>query len=198
MANICSNQYRFVFSKAEAAKRFVEFVKKETEENSSVYMLGIKAGIAAANNRDVREWEDTVSFRSPENQKEVIVYSESKWTPCPNAWNDIAKTFDEEVKTYYEAEEPGCNIWASNDPELVGKYVVDPCQGEGYPEIDRLDYGIRDYEEVAKILDRLLVNEGAEILDDLETLLAKLKTSKYKDVLYIHEIIKQPLEDWEW
>lgn len=197
MANICSNQYRFVFSTEEAAKKFVEFVKKETEENSSVYLLGIKAGIADANNRDVREWEDTVSFRSPENKKEVMIYSESKWTPCPNAWNDIAKTFDERVATYYEAEEPGCGIWASNDPDFIGKFVVDPCVGEGFPEIDKLNYGVYDYEEVVKILNRLLTGKGAGILDDLETLLSKLKASKYKDVLYVNEIIEQPLSDWK-
>jgi len=48
-----------------------------------------------------------------------------------------------------------------------------------------------------KILDRLLTGKGAGILDDLETLLSKLRASKYKDVLYVNEIIEQPLSDWK-
>lgn len=197
MANICSNQYRFVFSKKEAARKFLDFVEKETAESSSVYELGIKAGIANAENRDVREWEDSIFIRSPKTPREVVVTSESKWTPCPNAWADIAATFDEGVETYYEAEEPGCGIWASNDPEFVEKFVIDPCYGEGFPEIDALDYGIYDYGETVRIIENLL-GEEVDVLDDLDRLIKKLKASKYKDVLYIHEIVDQPISDWEW
>ena len=117
MANICSNDYHFIFSDAEKAKKFLDFVN--TSDQNSVYEMGIKAGIKNAEGRDVREWVEDAYTISPSDPREISVATESKWTPCPNTWEDIAKTFDENVIVYYEAEEPGCEIYASNDSDYV-------------------------------------------------------------------------------
>lgn len=192
MANICSNQYKFIFSDETKAKKFFVFVEGETTDtSSSVYELGIKAGIKNAKNRDIREWVDN-AFINFKKQNVVQITTESKWTPCPNAWVDIATTFDENVGVTYEAEEPGCGIWASNDPELIGQYVLDPIFDSGFLEIDELDYGIVNPEWVVSLLKKLL----GEKTYDINLLLEKLKKSKYKDVLFIHEIEDTPISDW--
>lgn len=189
MANICSNEYKFIFSDEVKAKKFYDFVEKAPE--NSVYELGIQADIQNAKDRDVREWitDASINFTNP---NVVGVATESKWTPCPNAWNDIAKTFDEDVEVFYEAEEPGCCIWASNDPELVGQYVLDPIFDSGFLEIDELGHGAVNPEWVVSLLQKLL----GEKTDDLDLLLEKLKKSKYKDALFIHEIVDTPISDW--
>ena len=51
MANICDNQYEFIFGSEEKAKRFLDFINKD----ASVYELGVAAKIDKAEKRDVRE-----------------------------------------------------------------------------------------------------------------------------------------------
>lgn len=185
MANICSNQYKFVFENEEQAKKFFSFIGKETD----VYDLGIAAKIDRAKERDVREWID-----NKEISKNVVnVCSESKWTPCPNAWRDIARTFDENVEVYYEAEEPGCEIFASNDPEFVGKYIYDfwnaskELEACGYDET-----GIVNEEQLVKILQAVLHTKTKH----LETLLILMGDKGFADDFSLHQIEYCSIEDW--
>lgn len=190
MANICSNSYRFIFSDGEKAKKFLNFVN--TSDQNSVYEMGIKAGIKNAEGRDVREWVEDAYTVSPSDPREISVATESKWTPCPNVWEDIAKTFDENVIVYYEAEEPGCEIYASNDPDYVGHFIIDVWDDGDLLEGVDLEYGIHSRVETISILQKLLETDN----DNMSVLLYKLGSSKYKEVVYVHEIEYTPISDW--
>lgn len=184
MANICNNQYEFVFSDEEKAKRFLDFINKD----ASVYELGVAAKIDRAEKRDVRE----SIYHAEIDKSTVNVYTESKWTPCPNAWEDIAKTFDENVIVYYEAEEPGCEIYASNDPDYVGHFIIDVWDDSDLPEGVDLKYVIYSRVETISILQKLLKTDT----DNMSVLLYKLGNSKYKEVVFVHEIEYTPISDW--
>lgn len=190
MANICTNQYRFVFASEEKAKKFFDFVNGETK---SIYNLGVAAKISDAENRDIREWVDDADFGA--NHLEVRVNTQSKWVPFVASFDEIAKTFDDQVKTYFEAEEPGCEIFVSNDPEFVGKYVFDVWDGseiELPEEILRANY-IEDEDEVVKHLNHLLHHR----LKDAVPLINFLNHSEYKDSVFVHEIQFSDIQDWE-
>lgn len=191
MANICSNSYRFIFSDGEKAKKFLNFVET-SDPKHSVYEMGIKAGIKNAEGRDVREWVEDAYAVSPSDPREISVATESKWTPCPNAWEDIAKTFDENVIVYYEAEEPGCEIYASNDPDYVGHFIIDVWDDSDLPEGVDLKYCIYSRAETISALQKLLETDT----DNMSVLLYKLGNSKYKEVVYVHEIEYIPISDW--
>ena len=191
MANICSNDYHFIFSDAEKAKRFLDFVES-SDHKGSVYEMGIKANIKDAENRDVREWVQSAYIVSPTAPNKIGVMTESKWTPCPKAWEDIAKTFDENVIVYYEAEEPGCEIYASNDPDYVGHFIIDVWDDSDLPEGVDLKYVIYSRVETISILQKLLETDT----DNMSVLLYKLGNSKYKEVVYVHEIEYTPISDW--
>lgn len=186
MANICTNQYKFVFGDEEKAKRFFDFIDGET---TSVYNLGVLAKIDRAEKRDVREWIDDKSFF----RREVRVYTESKWTPCPNAWRDIARVFDEDVEVFYEAEEPGCEIYDSNDPEFVGKYVYDFWDlPEGFDAFYCGDSGVVDEKQMVKILQKTLKSRSADI-----KLLLKLSDIRgLSDSISVHRIEYLSIDDW--
>lgn len=191
MANICSNDYHFIFSDAEKAKKFLDFVESSDHEGS-VYEMGIKANIKDAVNRDVREWVQSACVVSPTAPNKIGVMTDSKWTPCPNAWEDIAKTFDENVIVYYEAEEPGCEIYASNDPDYVGHFIIDVWDDSDLPEGVDLKYVIYSRVETISILQKLLKTDT----DNMSVLLYKLGNSKYKEVVFAHEIEYTPISDW--
>ena len=191
MANICSNDYHFIFSDAEKAKKFLDFVES-FDHDGSVYEMGIKANIEDAENRDVREWVQSAYVVSPTAPNEIGVMTDSKWTPYPNAWEDIAKTFDENVIVYYEAEEPGCGIYASNDPDYVGHFIIDVCDDIDFPEGVSLELGPHSRAETISALQKLLEADD----DDLSALLRKLGNSKYSEAVYVHEIEYTPISDW--
>lgn len=193
MANICSNDYHFIFSDAEKAKKFLDFVETSDCEGS-VYEMGIKAHIENAENRDVREWVQSAYVVSPTTPNKIGVMTDSKWTPCPNAWVDIAETFDEYVIVYYEAEEPGCEIYASNDPDYIGHFIIDVYDDSDFPEGVDLEWGPHSRSETIAALQQLLGVED----DNLSVLLYKLGNSKYDEAVYIHEIDYTPISDWEW
>ena len=192
MANICSNIYHFIFSDEEKAKKFLDFIKTSNCEGS-VYELGIKANIEDAENRDVREWVENAYIVSPATPNKIGVLTDSKWTPCPNAWQDIAKTFDKDVIVYYEAEEPGCEIYDSNDPDYVGRFIIDVCDDGDFPEGVDLEWGPHSREETISSLQKLLETDD----DNLSVLLHKLESGKYSEAVYVHEISYTPISDWQ-
>ena len=192
MANICSNIYHFIFSDEEKAKKFLDFIETSNCEGS-VYELGIKANIEDAENRDVREWVENAYVVSPATPNKIGVLTDSKWTPCPNAWQDIAKTFDKDVIVYYEAEEPGCEIYDSNDPDYVGRFIIDVCDDGDFPEGVNLEWGPHSREETISSLQKLLETDE----DNLSVLLHKLESGKYSEAVYVHEISYTPISDWQ-
>ena len=192
MANICSNIYHFIFSDEEKAKKFLDFIETSNCEGS-VYELGIKANIEDAENRDIREWVENAYVVSPATPNKIEVLTDSKWTPCPNAWQDIAKTFDKDVIVYYEAEEPGCEIYDSNDPDYVGRFIIDVCDDGDFPEGVDLEWGPHSREETISSLQKLLETDD----DNLSVLLHKLESGKYSEAVYVHEISYTPISDWQ-
>lgn len=186
MANICNNQYEFVFKSENRAKEFLDFINKDV----SVYELGVAAKIDRAEERDVRE-----SIYYAEIDKNTVrVYSESKWTPCPKAWRDIARTFEDGVEVFYEAEEPECGIFNSNSPKFVGKYVYDFWNApEGLRACHCDESGVADQEGLIKVLQAAL---GAKT-QDLETLLLLMYEKGFADNFSVHKIKYMSIEDWD-
>lgn len=191
MANICTNQYKFIFGDEEKAKKFFDFIGDGSSDcsDNSVYNLGIAAKIENAEHRDIREWIDDKDISG----SSVRVNTQSKWTPCPNAWRDIARTFDEDVEVFYEAEEPGCEIFDSNDPGLVGKYVYDFWDmPEGSIASYCCDAGVADEQQMMEILQDALSTK----IQDLETLLSLIDSKGLSDNISVHRIEYLSIDDW--
>ena len=191
MANICSNNYQFIFSNGEKAQRFFSFIQSP-DHKGSVYEIGVKANVKNIENRDVREWVEDAYIGSSVAPYKVKVSTSSKWVPCPNTWEDIARTFDEDVIVYYEAEEPGCEIYASNDPDYIGHFVIDFLDGTYLIKGVDLESGIYSRLETVSMLQNLLKTDN----DDISILLYMLKNSKYGEDMYVHEIEYSPMSDW--
>ena len=199
MDNICSNIYRFIFSDKEKAKKFFYFVEASSNDDSkgSLYRLSIKSNVKNATFRDIikndkiRDTREHVTYFYFLSDTEIGVMTDSEWQPCPNAWQGIAKTFDENVTVYYETEEPDCGIYASNDKDYVGHYIIyasgDCYLPDGFP-VDRLN----THEGIVSILQELLGTYES----DLSALLDILKNSEYGNSVFVHEIKYSSISDW--
>lgn len=199
MNNICSNIYRFVFSDKEKAKKFLDLVEASNNGNDkgSLYKISIKAKIKNATFRDViknekiRDAGEQVTYFYCLSDTEIGIMTDSEWQPCPNAWQDIAKTFDKNAIVYYETEEPDCGIYSSNDPDYVGHYNIrvsnDSYLPDGFP-IDHLN----THEEIVSVLQELLGTYES----DLSALLDVLKNSEYGNSVFVNEITYSSISDW--
>lgn len=56
----------------------------------------------------------------------VQITTDTAWAPMLQMWKAICEKHFPEAEIVYSAEEPGCKIFFTNDPALVGCYNVDP------------------------------------------------------------------------
>lgn len=56
---------------------------------------------------------------------ELIIETETAWSPMMEMWTKIVDKYLPNADLFYTAEEPGCGIFYTNDPDYVDKYVID-------------------------------------------------------------------------
>jgi len=56
---------------------------------------------------------------------QIIIDTETAWCPMLKMWIKILEKYLPDAELTYTAEECGCEIYYTNDPCIVGKYVID-------------------------------------------------------------------------
>lgn len=198
MANICSNNYRFIFKDEATATKFSDFVAAQVATDSQGFpgyadTRIIKQAVAGKGNCDseIRESIYGAYIERP-SPNEVTLYGESCWIPCPRSWQLIAKSFDEDARVFYFATEFGCDICHSNDPDEVGKVIFDLYDESLLPdwfrpEPDQISGGL-----ATNMLRKLLGNPTG----DLGSLIEEFEESEYAKGTSIHVVKYRPICDW--
>ena len=107
------------------------------------------------------------------NGKNVYLYAQEAWSPNLHFWQRLVdKEFNKEVQTiFYTAEEPGFEVYMTNNPNMVGSYVVDTKDGDvEYFEVD-------EKPEVIKLLCELLIKNQLRYEKDVRELISISKIS---------------------
>lgn len=55
----------------------------------------------------------------------VCVWTETAWTPMVRCIREFADRYAQSFKLFFTAEEPGCELFLTNDPDDVGTVVID-------------------------------------------------------------------------
>lgn len=189
MANICDNYYVIEFSSEEKAKELSEILNKVLEKNDWIGFICDEVGVDKEH-LNIPEWIDVVDYYGG---KEMAIVTFSKWEPCVRVWDLIVKKVDPQAKFYYEAIEPGCEIFYSNSPLYIGEYAVDYWDEEQIP-VHTLEAGTRDKDQVYEFLKELFNSPDASF----EELLNKFNQSEYSYNMFIHEIEERAIEDWSF
>ena len=76
------------------------------------------------------DWESyrcrgTLEHISDLTDNEFFIETETAWVPMLSMWQAIIDKIAPGIETIYNAEEPGCEIFWTNDPEIYGSYWVD-------------------------------------------------------------------------
>lgn len=76
-----------------------------------------------------KKWEDVdcrgaISWMNKTSDNIIDIDVESAWSPQLEPIKLMAEKYAPNASVYYTAEEPGCELYYTNDPDMVGKYIV--------------------------------------------------------------------------
>lgn len=188
MANRCYNMYWITCENPEKAKKLCDFLNSQVESKQNYLDEVIKViNLSIDPNKDYRDYIDSIPYVGRDHQT-VIFTTDSAWTPNPNTWNLICKEFDPHAQLLYYAEEPGCEIFASNNPKILLKYFIDISLKKSEW------YGLYEEKEVIGILQLILSTKDDNINHLIDLVHQKDFGEEY--FVNIYPIDYTPLEEW--
>lgn len=161
-----------------------EWTNKDYMDNGFGYnwlgniVLGSGVGTINTNKETDLRCRGTITEHWIENGT-LHIDTETAWSPMLQMWVKILDKYLPDAEWVYEAEECGNGVQCTNDPDLMGKYVIDY-------------YGDKDIEsdwEASKEVVRLTLQE---LLDTTEIDVEKLIEMVYEDDYDIS------VRKWEW
>lgn len=115
----------------------------------------------------------------------LTLQTETAWCPKLNIWKLLCEKYLPNSEIIYSAEEPGMEIFCTNDSDLAGKYRL---TANGW---------VHDLtkEEIVKTLQKELETEETDFEKLLK--LAEEETKDNDDYYYVHEWEQVAIEEWE-
>lgn len=119
----------------------------------------------------------------------ILLSTSTAWEQMMRMWKLICEKYlSQDYQIWYHASEPGCELYDTNDPDFLGRFVIDtnPVGDEGFSkeEYDKLyDSYTEDADEqtVVSYLQYLLQTDEK----DLQKLLCLLSKSKFADCVSV-------------
>ena len=69
---------------------------------------------------------------------QISLSTETAWAPMLKMWRMLLDKYLPDAELIFTAEEPGCGLFETNDPDVIGKYYIDVCDDP--PEDADKDY----------------------------------------------------------
>lgn len=190
MANICSNEINIMFENLDDAKTAYDKLMEWRQTDTDVLTTNIgyilnKSNIWNNNDETPPYTRGDIISIELDGEK-LTLFVDSAWTPVVRVFDVmLRKTFpDMKFDTLYRSEEPGCDIYYTNDSSYEWTYIVDCCSD--------------------KINDVFYVNKQSEVEDILRDVLPKyanykkmeypelVSEAQNKNLAYVHQY--QPMD----
>lgn len=120
------------------------------------------------------------------DEEELLITTETAWCPMIQMWIKILEKYSPTSSLVFDAEEPGNEIYVTNDDYYRGLYYIDSCR-------DDYDFDREANEDIVRELIQKLCNTEET---DIEVLMEIFKQSEQEDI-WIHEWDMVELEDCE-
>lgn len=198
MPNWCSTNIIIYHDDSEKLKHFDKLIDEWTSKENNhgngfgLSWLGnivLNSGIGT-----VDEGKETdLRCRGDITNKDLYEYqlhinTETAWVPMLKMWVKLLEKYLPDAVLTYTAEESGCELFYTNDPDYEDKYFLDIWDLEGVES--SWEYSEDDVKE---ILNQLLnTNET-----DVNVLIDKVYKSKYFGTLSIHKWSYAEIDDWD-
>ena len=120
------------------------------------------------------------------NNAELTVQTETAWNPMMKMWSMINEQYDLNLDIVYSAEEPGCELYLTNDPDIAGTYIIDA-------------YDMDEIQTEYCIEEKYVVRELQELFStteiDIKKLINMFDESEYSERMSIGEYSFVEIED---
>lgn len=116
----------------------------------------------------------------------LTVQTETAWNPMMKMWSMINEQYDLNLNIVYSAEEPGCELYLTNDPDIAGTYIIDA-------------YDMDEIQTEYCIEEKYVVRELQELFStteiDIEKLINMFDESEYSERMSIGKYSFVEIED---
>lgn len=114
------------------------------------------------------------------------IQTETAWNPMMKMWSMINERYNLGLDITYTAEEPGCELYLTNDPDIADTYIIDAYDMD---EI-QTDYGVEEKYVIRELQELLSTTEI-----NIEKLISIFNESEYSDHMIIGKYSFVEIED---
>lgn len=194
MANICSTEINIQFENLKDAKTVLNKINewRETDDGKpATYVEYIRD-----NSHTCDDWEvppygrgDIIDMTLDNKTKQININLDCKWSPVVYVFDVmLRKTFpDMNFDILYRAEEPGMDIYFTNDTLYINTWIVDCCSDK----INDVFY-VETQDEVESILRDVLPKYPNYKKMKFPELIAEAQD---KDLAYVHQYDEMPIDE---
>ena len=107
------------------------------------------------------------------DNRRILITTETAWCPMMQMWQKLCDKYLPDAEIFYMAEEPGCGLFETNDPDVIGMYYIDIWEPPEEFEDEESVYEAEG-DETIEFLQRVLKTEESNIdnlikmADDIE------------------------------
>ena len=189
MPNWCFTEIKIYHNNKNELKTFYELIQKWTSTNYMKNGFGLQwlgnivgnSGIGTINKGQNTDLSCRGTLNDIElNEDYIYLSTDTAWEPMLQMWLKLIKKYlpNSESMLYYSAEEPGCELYITNDPDLVNKYNV-------------IVWDIEDFDSEYTITENSLKEKLQKLLNtketNINTLIQILQESEFSQDVYIHQ-----------
>ena len=191
MSNTCFTGISFNGVDAPKLKEDIERWADLSEDPDNKYWLGnfmIGAGLVSKEEADegpgLPRYKGSITYLDLIDDEQLYIDTETAWGPMIKMWQMIVDKMNYDLEIIYHAEEPGNELYWTNDITEKGNYHVE-CNITALNSISDREFYCTDMgkEELNKLLlDILSVNQKkCSLLDTTEALIKKAQDIEYPD-----------------
>lgn len=176
MPNWCNNEIIITHDDKKQLKLLNERIKEWTSKDFVENGFGCNwlgnivgnSGVADYTNDFVTKTGKSLRCRgslsySEFNGDAVVIWTETAWVPMIQMWKLICDKYLPGADITFTAEEPGCGVYVTNDPDLEGCYYLDIWGDVPEEFSDEETCYECDEEYIIKFLQRVLKTEETDL-----------------------------------
>lgn len=195
MPNWCSTYIEIKNENKEGLKTFHDLLDEWTSKNYmdngfGIIWLGnivLGSGIGTIDKDketdiECRGWLEYMQL----DDNTLTLQTETAWSPKLKMWKLLCEKYLPNSEIIYSAEEPGMELFCTNDSDLIGKYHLVTNEWSEY-DLTK--------EEVIKALQKELKTEETDLKKLLE--LPEEEIDNEDNYYYVHEWEQVAIEEWE-
>lgn len=185
MPNWCSTSIEIYHDSSDELKFFDEKIDELTSYNYIKNGFGEKwlgnlvgnsgIGVIPENNVSGIKCRGSITYKTLRDDC-LYIETETAWAPMLEVWLKLIDKYISGAQILYVATEPGCELYWTNDPGWLRRYVIIDCDDD-YVNDDATEHNVVEF----------LQEKFGTSEEDVSKLMRILKESSFRNDIFIHQ-----------